>query len=211
MILILITSLLNPINKPLSYTKVRSIYSIEDRFQQTLKTINSVKSKIPNYYIILLEASNNIEKYDVIFKELVNEYYNFKDDEKITEKVESKYKGLGEVYMLLGYLNNNNLNKFDSIIKISGRYYLDNTFNFNIFDSNNNIFRSFYSNVVSTRLYKITNSYFFKFIENLKNSIEYLEKGISVEEVFYKLITYLHVNHLGLSGNVAVSGDKIEE
>lgn len=211
MILILITSLLNPINKPLSYTNVRSIYNIEERFQQTLKTIQSVKSKIPNYYIILIEASKNIEKYENKFKELVNEYYNFKDNKNITKKVESPYKGLGEVYMMLGYLHNNNINKFDSLIKISGRYYLDNTFEFKFFDNSHNVFRSFFDNVVSTRLYKITNCYFIKFIENLKNSIMHLEKGKSEEEVFYLLMNYLHIDHLGLSGNVAVSGDKIEE
>jgi len=211
MILILITSLLNPINKPLSYTNIRTIYNIEERFQQTLKTIQSVKSKIPNYYIVLIEASKNIEKYENKFKELVNEYYNFKDDKNITQKVESPYKGLGEIYMMLGYLYNNNINKFDSLIKISGRYYLDNTFEFKIFDNNHNVFRSFYDTVVSTRLYKITNVYFIKFIENLKNSIIHLEKGKSEEEIFYLLMNYIHTNHLGLSGNVAISGDKIEE
>ena len=72
--------------------------------------------------------------------------------------------------MMLGYLHNNNINRFDSLIKISGIYYLDDTFDFKIFDNNHNVFRSFYDDhVVSTRLYKITNGYFIKFIENIKS------------------------------------------
>jgi len=209
--LILITSLLNPVNKPLSYINTRTIYNIEERFQQTLITIQTVKKYIPDYYIVLIEASKNIEKYEKELKEMVNEYYNFKDNKDITQQVESLYKGLGEIYMMLGYLSYNDINKFDSLIKISGRYYLNDTFDFKNFNNNLNIFRKFYNSAVSTRLYKINNSYFKKFIENLKKSIIYLKNGKSEEEIFYNLMEYTHIDNLGLSGNVAVSGDKIEE
>ena len=50
--LIIITSILNPINKPLDYCNKRTIYSIEERYQQTIITINSIKEKIPNYFMV---------------------------------------------------------------------------------------------------------------------------------------------------------------
>ena len=209
--LILITSLLNPINRPLSYTKTRSVYSIEERFSQTLITIQSVKHNIPNCHIVLVEASQNIEQYDDKFKKIVNEYYNFKDNKDITIAVESPHKGLGEINMILGYILNNDISKFNSLIKISGRYYLNDTFDYQYF-TNNNIFRSYDKfKVVSTRLYRINNDYFTEFIENLKKSITHLQSGKSVEHIFYLLMKYTHINHLGLSGNVAVSGDIINE
>jgi len=214
MILVLINSVLNPIKSPLSYTDIRSVYSIKERFQQTLITIQSVKENIPNCHIVLIEASKNIEEYNDKFKKLVNEYYNIydnNDNNDIITAVESQYKGLGEVHMMLGYLLKNDISKFDSLIKISGRYYLNDRFDSRIFDNDYNVFRSFYDTVVSTRLYKITNGYFTEFIENLKKSIFHLEQGNSVEKVFYLLMKYTHINHLGLSGNIAISGDKTEE
>ena len=67
---------------------------------------------------------------------------------------------------------NLNLNK-----KLLGNLNIINPSSFKIFDNNHNVFRSFYDNVVSTRLYKITNVYFINFIENLKHNIEEVEKG----------------------------------
>lgn len=209
--LILITSLLNPVKKPLSYINTRSIYSVEERLQQLLVTIESVKNKIPDHYIILVDASKNIEKYENTLITLVNEYYNFKENENIMNKVESPFKGVGEIYTMLGYLLNNDISRFECLIKISGRYYLNNNFKYEIFDNNLNIFRPFYDRVVSTRLYKVNKDYFEKFIEILKNAINLLEKGQSIEEILYAQMEFSNANMLGLSGNIAVTGDIIDE
>ena len=72
--LVIITSIINPIKEPLSYTNVRTIYSSEERFEQVLKTINSVKEKIPNSKIVLLECSSNIEQYEDILRNRVDKY-----------------------------------------------------------------------------------------------------------------------------------------
>ena len=45
--LVIITSVLNISNNPLSYTPTRSVYSYEERLEQTFKTIDSL-SKIKN-------------------------------------------------------------------------------------------------------------------------------------------------------------------
>ena len=45
--LILITSVICITNKPLSYTKTRSVFTHEERFEQTLKTIQTIRDKIP--------------------------------------------------------------------------------------------------------------------------------------------------------------------
>ena len=56
--IVLITSVINPPNKPLSYSSSRSIYSAEERFIQTQKTIASIREKIPNNKIFILECSS---------------------------------------------------------------------------------------------------------------------------------------------------------
>jgi hypothetical protein len=209
--LVLITSALNPVKKPLSYINTRSIYSVEERFQQLLDTIKSVKNKIPDYYIVLVDASKHIEEYENILTKLVDKYYNFKENDIIMNKVESPFKGLGEVYTMLGYLTSNDLSDFDCLIKISGRYHLNNNFNYEIFDNKLNIFRQFNNHIVSTRLYKIDKHYFDKFIVILKNAMSLLEKGKSIEEILYSHVQFSNTTILGLSGNIAVTGDYINE
>ena len=45
--IVLITSVINPPNKPLSYVKNRSVFTEDERFEQTKKTIKSI-NKILN-------------------------------------------------------------------------------------------------------------------------------------------------------------------
>ena len=45
-------------NKKLSYYHTRSIFSISERYKQTLKSISTIYSKIPNVKILFLECSN---------------------------------------------------------------------------------------------------------------------------------------------------------
>ena len=56
--LVLITSIIKTPNTPLSYTNKRSIYSHEERYEQTKKTIQSVREKIPNVKILMVECSD---------------------------------------------------------------------------------------------------------------------------------------------------------
>ena len=210
--LVIITSLLNPIDKPLSYTNIRTIYSVEERYEQTLITIQSVKEQIPNSHIVLLECSQNIECYESKLEKVVDEYYNFKQDVDILTAVNSPYKGRGEVCVMLGYLKSANLTNVKSLIKLSGRYYLNNKFNFTIFENSSNIFKKVEDHsVVSTRLYKIEASYIEEFIHILERAIPYLNSGESVEHVFYKLMESNHTDILGVSGNIAVNGSLIDE
>ena len=45
--LVLITSVINTPNLPLSYSKVRSVFTREERFEQTKKTVESIKKTYP--------------------------------------------------------------------------------------------------------------------------------------------------------------------
>jgi len=211
--LVLITSLLNPINKELSYCSTRSIYTTDERFKQTIRSIESIKKYIPNCYIILLECSINIKQYELMLKEHVNEYFNYCENQDIISAVNSKYKGYGESTVLLNYfLEYNPIHQFNNIFKLSGRYMLNESFDYNLFKNNENIFKSVNSaNVVSTRLFKINIQYLKEFIDILRKTIEYTKNGISIEHIFYKLIKFKHVNVLGVCGYISVNGDYINE
>lgn len=214
--LIIIPSIIRCVNKRLSYSAIRSEYSPEERFQQILKTITSVKEKIPNPYIVLLECSKGIEKYETVLKSKVNEYINYyKINSEITDAVESMYKGYGESLTIYTYLKDKTEklhNQFENIFKISGRYFLNSKFDYNKFNNAENIFRYYPQyNVVTTRLYKINKRYFDLYLSNFLPIIEQCKKGHSIENIIVSnksSLTYKHVDYLGVSGYIAVNKNK---
>ena len=56
--LVLITSVVCTPNIPLSYINTRSCYTHDERFEQTKKTIKTIKEKIPNLKIFIVECSD---------------------------------------------------------------------------------------------------------------------------------------------------------
>ena len=55
---VVIISVINTSNNPLNYSSVRSVFTPEERFNQTLFVIDSVRKRMQNAYIVLVEASN---------------------------------------------------------------------------------------------------------------------------------------------------------
>ena len=49
---------LNTPKIPLSYSNVRSVFTREERYEQTKKTIQSIKEKIPNCKIMIVECTD---------------------------------------------------------------------------------------------------------------------------------------------------------
>jgi hypothetical protein len=210
--LIIIPSIIRCVNKSLSYSAIRSEYSPEERFQQILKTITSVKEKIPNSYIALLECSKDIQMYEPSLKSIVDEYINYyKINSEITDAVESIYKGYGESLTIYTYLKEKEKieklhNQYDNIIKISGRYFLNTKFDYNKFDNAENIFRYYPEyNVVTTRLYKINKKYFDLYLLNFIRIISECKEGNSIENIIVSNLPYKHIDYLGVSGYIAVN------
>jgi hypothetical protein len=71
--LVIITSLINCTNNPLSYSKTRTIFDKDQRFIQTLKSIDCIKNKIKNCEILFCECSNICNsEYEKIIRAQVN-------------------------------------------------------------------------------------------------------------------------------------------
>lgn len=196
--LVLITSVINTINKPLSYYSFRSIYTKNERFKQTLKSIESIRKYIPNSYIYLIECSNDIDEEEKIFKELVDTYVNCFNVNKVKNAIQSPHKGIGEMNFLLYFLNNfDNLYEFDHFFKLSGRYYLNNEFDFDKFKNPTNIFKKENHSLV-TIFYKITKDFYKSFIEIINNNIN---NSSSVEGIFNcNIKDYKRINNIGVKG-----------
>jgi hypothetical protein len=131
--IVLITSIIDPPQKPLSYTSTRSIYTSDERFEQTQKTFQTVREKIPNAKIFLVECSKLNQEQENFMLQNSDYFLNLYEDENIRKNIHSESKSLCEgtmTYQALQFIENNHI-EYDKLIKISGRYWLSDNFDYN--------------------------------------------------------------------------------
>jgi hypothetical protein len=212
--LVLITSIIKPPMLPLSYISTRSVYTFQERFEQTKLTIQSVKNKIPNCKIFLVECSNLTDDENTYFLENVDLFLNLNNHE-LSSNMHSASKSLCEGTMTIcaiNYLISNNIN-YDNLIKISGRYYLSESFNINNFNNNDIVIKQIDNNInnVFTGLYKLPKNCTEKLKCFLESNYNSMKMCIGYEVLFAQFINTLCenkiiVNPIGLQGNVSVCG-----
>lgn len=217
MTLVLITSVINTPNTPLSYTNDRSIYTMEKRYEHTKITIKSIREKIKDSFIFIVECSLLPDEYTKYLKENTDYFLNLYEDEKSRNNIYSISKSLGEGTQTvkgLEFIHNNNI-KFNNLLKISGRYWLSSSFDFEKFCNNKICIKYIHDNIdsVFTALYKLPYEYtlsFYKFLllkeYDMINCIGYeclfaqFVKNIDKEQI-------VSFQKIGLAGYVSVSTD----
>lgn len=127
-----------------------SAYSEEERFQQTLKTIENVRKKVKNSYIVLFELSSKSisNRHKDILQEkcdLLLELYDDRIIKQLYENIEKRPelitygKSLLETRGLLSTLqvikNNNMFSDSQRVFKLTGRYLLNDDFNIRDYES----------------------------------------------------------------------------
>jgi hypothetical protein len=214
--LVLITSVINTPNNPLSYSKTRSVFTRSERFEQTKKTIESIKEKIPNHKILLVECSEFNETEEKYFESTCNYILNLWSDKNLHNFIFGKSKALGEgtlTIKALEYINNNKL-LFINLFKISGRYWLNDNFDFNNFNNNSLVFKKINNNIdnIFTALYKIPYNMLDELkiflISNIQNMINCCGYEV-LFAYFLKSIQYKNVitlDTIGIQGYVTVCG-----
>lgn len=191
-----------------------TIYNEEKRKSQIKESIYSIRNKIPNSYIVLLEGGT-ANKSDIdLFSELVDEFTIF----------DIKYlpKNKGEFSLIYNYLNSEifSLKKhiFKTISKLSGRYILNDSFNFN--ESFCFKYRTFEEKgIMETRYYRFPINYLDKFIDKLNtisNDQEFIHDSIDIEHMFAKHeilpLQYSTIDSkIGVSGTIATCGTFIQD
>lgn len=167
--LVLITSIIH-INK-------LSIYTPEERYKQTLKTIESVQKNIPNAKIVILEAS---EYHDHLTNFNNTIVYNVKQSH-IVSRIP---KSCGEVMILREFLESDLFRELrpliDRIFKVSGRYIIKDSFILDNFSFNKITVRRIYIPHSKNSDHSAVITLLFSFPENLTEFIiERLHKNIS--------------------------------
>lgn len=199
--------------------EVDSVFSPHQRFLQVLQSIQSIRQKIPNSYITLLEIGSSPDEYVDFMTKCVDEYHNM--------NVKGLCKNRGEATMLYKYLSSENFqskkHQFETISKLSGRYLLTDNFDFFKYPIEKPLIKSrFFPDGgvhYETRYYRIPGSFIDTFYTRLHdfftNHNEILDQN-DVEHIFYdfgilKLDESVHDVHIGVGGQVSGRGNLIED
>uniref|UniRef100_A0A6C0JZA6 Exostosin GT47 domain-containing protein n=1 Tax=viral metagenome TaxID=1070528 RepID=A0A6C0JZA6_9ZZZZ len=221
----LIPSVIDTPSKPLSYHHTRSVYTKQERFEQTKATIESVKSRIPNNKIMLIECSPLTEEENIYFLENTDIFINLYElpDKSYIEKIHSHSKSLGEGTMTiyaLEYLIANNI-PYDTLYKLSGRYRLTHKFSYAKYNNNDKVMIQYYCNreCASTILYKLPKAQSLKWCAFLQKSNYYFENCYGYENIFAMFLKELEhqsenqvmdISQMGVCGNISVCGGYVE-
>jgi hypothetical protein len=221
---VIVTSKIYTSNKPFTYSAERSIYSPRERLNQTIETINSIRNNIKNSFIILYDNSilNNDEYYSIVDR--VDCFINHHNDNIINDFTNnSVHKLFGEIaqtYKILEYLSifHKNMN-IKNLFKITGRYVINEEFDYNKFNNIDNIvfkrnidvedrlyyFTCFYK--VSRNKVKLYQDVIFELFEDIKNgSYEHEEWEVLLPNLLYG--DFETIDTLGITQRIAVWKDE---
>jgi len=184
----------------------KGVFNAQTRFDQTLRTIESIRRHNQQSFIVLCENSE-------LDQDQKSKITPFVDLFTFTPEI-SNSKSKNEARQMIQVINEIKNIDYRIVFKISGRYYLNDNFDFKKFDNNQINFREFNwsgRHCFSTVLYSFSknhedtmNSCYEKYInENLPCDIE--------TEIYNMLGTCANrIENLGVSGIIAPSGEYIE-
>lgn len=218
--LVLVTSIIKTPNLPLSYTNVRSVYSHSERYEQTKLTIQSIKEKIPNCKIILVECSHLDSEQCSYLKNNVDYFINLIDKPNDVKNIYSPSKSLGEGTMTMRaieFIFNNKI-EFNNFFKLTGRYWLSSNFLYNNFENDKNVIHYINNDInnVATSLYKLKYHTLERFYNFLCNNIHLMNQFIGYEVLFALFLkqidknTIVHMDKIGVNGFISVSHDLVD-
>lgn len=204
-IVFIIPSVIHFSHNPLSYSPVRSVFTPVERAKQTIKTIESIRSKIPNSKTILIEMGL---EYSLPFNlhELADKYVYLGDSKIVREAADSSSKGHGEAVGMV--LADKYIRSFPAqyYFKLSGRYYLDDNFDIKPWLSGEEglVAKKYNDECISTRLYGFSNNFYDSWRNSMEQGLSYLAAGEAMEMVIPKTIsTIRHLETVGVSGILA--------
>ena len=211
---VMISSLIKTTDAPFSYHPCRSVYSHEERYNQTLQTIKSVKDKIPNCKICLIDCSLFSDEEERTLKEHCDYFINVYDDEYLHETLLfSNSKALCECLQtmkVISFVKQNNI-QFKNFFKITGRYVLNDNFHYEIFDNEYNIGKDLKNTSQwLTSLYKLNNKTFSIFYDALQKNIDNCKNCMEYEQIIRTILdtqkNTRFVETIGIDEYISVSG-----
>ena len=211
--LFIISSVIYPKHKPLSYSDIRSSFSEKERYKQTIDTVRSAQQHIKDVDIFRLEAWLK-DIYNDELKSLWITYKYLWNNKIVRYFVDWKFKWAWESILLLFWTLWLNLSQYDFVYKISGRYTLNNQFDPNLVQKRNKFSFLLLKNHYSTRLYCFDKWLYYIRKLYLCLFVVFGLLNLSIELLWYYLLPkYLvhQVKTLWVQGNIWVNWDLIKE
>jgi hypothetical protein len=137
-------------SKPFKGTSTRTVFSTEERINQTVRTLKTCYDLDPNAYFFLIDSSQRyFDELNVIPNLNYIQLENLNSVVANTVRTYSN-KSYCECLMILEFLKHfkKELKKFDFITKICGRYFFDHSFDIDIYNSKN-INKFFFKNTMT--------------------------------------------------------------
>jgi len=178
-------------------------YSKDERYEQTKVTIKSVRDRIPNSFIILIDISPFTSDESAYLKNNCDLFINPTDPE-LSKKIIGK-KSYGEKSYLEYVLNLLNTDKeynysnfinVRNLFKVGGRYFLNENFDYNKYDNEYDIISVFpshlYNNACHSSCFKITKSNSNDFLDSLK----IFDNSLKVDILDMERMLFNHINRM---------------
>ena len=211
--LFVITSVINTGTVEWTYTNVRSVFTPQERFEQTLQTIDSIKKFSPSSLILLVECSDLNETMTDELKKKVNYFIQAYENLDVRDVcIQSNKKGYGEVKKLelaCKFIQTHDIN-FNRLFKISGRYFLNENFVQENYVTDNFTFMRYSVDSGSTVLYSVPYSLFGTYTSKISDCVRFYENGPAqgLETLIPMMCSPVNlIKTLGVSGYVAVKND----
>jgi hypothetical protein len=177
----------------MTYPNRYQAFTREERVSQILDTLNTIKTRIPNSYCILIEGTklttDEKDKYINNFNTLID----LSEDDSIYPFINNPINiGHGEMKLLergIEYILNNNIFS-NYVFKLTSRYKLTDKFNINNYSKNKYCFRehidsSINKNVFTTGLYSIPVNELSRYKNILIEGQNILSRGCNMVERLY--------------------------
>lgn len=207
-------------DKPFGHgtAKSRSVFSAQERIEQTYKTIETVREKVPGVYIIL--ADNSRQNPQEYFEDKVDKFLYLGDKKFARKAASSKSKSFGEAVLMINALPY--AKEFDYIFKLSGRYFLNEEFDLTKWDLKRLCFlhntESYESLPSKTKffygshnmvIYGFPGKYYRRMYRAFWLSIPFIQNTRPIETMlpFFSRKPIHYMETLGASGLMAVNGE----
>jgi hypothetical protein len=214
-------------------TTTRSIYSNEERFSQTLETVDSIHKYLPNSLIYMFDSSSEVpEEYKLVkLRQNGVEIVYTGDNNTINDCSRMGANSLAESLSFMAFLNWFNSQNIagDRVYKISGRYHLNDNFVPGFEYKDSFVFKKSVDSwmddetknqtgvykLFDCRLWHMDRSLLKTFSNEMPNIFnDCANLGIDLEHSFYKNLSKYNVvelDKIGLNGYIAPTGEYVDD
>lgn len=207
----IVTSLLN-------CSMQRSVFTREERYLQTKNTLETIRAKIPNGLILLIDITKFTQEEEDYFKANCDVIINESNNVKMIDIVHDD-KNNGERCYLLTAIDTINIllstyPNITNIFKVSGRYFLNQNFNYNNFCNDKTcvfvVDPNIWSNAVATCLFKLSvyqlNNFYNKLVSYETRNGMCMETWMFSYVMSLQNSDYIHIPIMGMTGKIAPNG-----